>query len=237
MPAVYRPTLADIEQAFTEGTAPFCGNIWDRSSAGESLFIRSVYPQIREVVAGDQFQRGVALRVVEDSICIYPYLFRQTGQNGAILAWAISSPQAQRIRSRGTAAQCAQVLAEVRYLVFACSDDMILQNAIQHSRFSTEVEANVVQRLMPLLSSLPQNRVGDVLDRITMRFESQRNRTLYELMNAVAAVARETASPSTRWRLEELAGSLIGSRAPASSRTRRMAPPRPKRRAASAARR
>src|SRR5205807_3869001 len=110
---------------------------------------------------------------------------------------------------RGSVAQVSEVLGELHRLVHACSDEMILQNAVQHIRLSAEVQANVVLWLMPLVASLPPHQVGDVLDRITVRFEAQRNRTLLELMNAVAAVARETADPATRWRLEEVGGSLI----------------------------
>jgi hypothetical protein len=60
--------------------------------------------------------------------------------------------------------------------------------------------------------------VGDVLDRITLRFESQRHRTLFELMNAVSAVAHETPDAATRWRLEEVAGSLLARHLAARSR-------------------
>ena len=102
MRTVYRPGLEEIEAAFGAAIAPHGGTIWDRSSDGERLFVRSVYPQVREVIAGDQIQRGVALRVAEESIGVYPYLFRQTNQNGAILAWAMGSRQARRVRSRGS---------------------------------------------------------------------------------------------------------------------------------------
>src|SRR4029077_1510744 len=109
------------------------------------------------------------LRVAEESIGVYPYLFRQTGQNGAILAWAMGSRQAKRVRSRGSAAQVSAVLDEVRRLVSACSDEMVLQNAVQHIRLSAEVPASVVLWLMPLVANLPQHQVADVLDRITVR--------------------------------------------------------------------
>src|SRR5262245_30543027 len=210
MRTVYRPGLEEIEKTFAEAIAPHGGTIWDRSSDGERLFVRSVYPQVREVLAGDQIQRGVALRVADDTIGVFPYLFRQTNQNGAILAWAMGSRRAKRVRSRGSAAQVSEVLDELRRLISACSDEMILQNAVQHLRLSAEVQANVVLWLMPLVASLPQHQVADVLDRITVRFEAQRNHTLLELMNAVTAVARETPDPATRWRLEEVGGSLLG---------------------------
>jgi len=57
-----------------------------------------------------------------------------------------------------------------------------------------------------------------VLDRITVRFEIQRNGTLFELVNAVTAVARETPDPATRWRLEELGGSLLAARSQSATR-------------------
>ena len=238
MRTVFRPGLEDIEQAFAEAVAPYGGMIWDRCCDGNGhgnghanrLCVRAVYPQVREVIAGDQIQRGVALRVADDTIGVHPYLFRQTSQIGAILTWVMGSRRVKRVRSRGTAAQAAEVLDELRRLVQACSDEMILQNAVQHMRLSTEVPANVVLWLMPLVAGLPQHQVGDVLDRITVRFEAGRNRTLFELMNAVSAVAHETPDAATRWRLEEVAGSLIArnlaarNRAPArAARRRRMA--------------
>ncbi len=230
MRTVFRPGLEEIEKAFGEAIAPYGGMAWDRFCDGQRLCARAVYPQVREIIAGDQLQRGVALRVADETIGIHPYLFRQTNQNGAILSWATGPRQAKRVRSRGTAAQVAAVLDELRRLVVACSDEMILQNAVQHIRLAAEVEANVVLRLMPLLATLPQPQVGDVLDRITVRFEAQRTRSVLELMNAVSAVARETPDPATRWRLEELAGSLIARNlaarsrpAPRAARRRRLA--------------
>ena len=220
MHGVYRPSIEDIEAGFSKEVAPYGGVVWDRFCDGQRLYVRSVYPQIKEVMAGDQIQRGVALSVVEESVVVCPYLFRQIGQNGAILAGSLGARPLQRGRSRTTAAQAAALLDELRQLVHACSDEMILQNAIQHLRLSTEIEANVVLRLMPLLSTLPQHVVGDVLDRITVRFEAQRNRTLFELVSAVAAVAHETSDPATRWRLEELCGSLVARKRSQSHRTR-----------------
>jgi hypothetical protein len=229
MRGVFRPGVEEIEAVFTKEIMPYGGTIWDRYCDDARLYVRSVYPQVREVMAGDQIQRGVALRVMEDTLVICPYLFRQVGQNGAILAGLIDARQIKRLKSRSTVGQVTTVLDELRRLIHVCSDEMILQTALQRLRLSTEVEANVVARLMPLLASLPHHVVGDVLDRITVRFDAQRNHSLFELMNAVSAVARETTDPATRWRLEELGGSLVarsrssvrpvrGRRAPARAR-------------------
>src|SRR5262245_22328823 len=161
MRTAFRPDLEDLEQAFAEAVAPYGGTIWDRWSDGDRLCVRAVYPQVREVIAGDQIQRGVALQVADDTVGVHPYLFRQTSQIGAILAWVMGSGRVKRVRSRATAAQAADVLDELRRLVLACSDEMILQDAVQHMRLSTEVPANVVLRLMPMVASLPHHQVGD----------------------------------------------------------------------------
>jgi hypothetical protein len=216
----FRPTAAEIEEVFLEETAPFGGVTWDRWSDGEGLFIRSVYPHVREVLPGDQFQRGVALRTTDETVVVHPYLFRQVCQNGAILAWAIDSRPIDRVKSRSLVSEVASVLTDVRLAIQACSQEVILHQTADRLRFAADAEANVVLQLMPMLSRMPQRHVADLLDRITARFESNRDRSLFGLMNAVTSVARDTPDPDTRWRLEELGGGLSGPRT-------RPRPPRP----------
>jgi hypothetical protein len=216
----FRPEIAEIEAAFQQAIAPYGGVIWDRYGDDERLFVRSVYPHVREFMPGDQFQRGVAIRVTGETIVVHPYLFRQVCQNGAILAWAVDSRRIDRVKSRSTLAQVSMVLTDVGLAVQACSEELVLHQAADRMRLAAEREANVVLQLMPMLSRMPQRLVGDLLDRITSRFEGQRDRSVYGLMNAVTSVARDTRDPDIRWRLEELGGGVPAEPRPKTFRPR-----------------
>ena len=209
MRAKFRPNFGELEEAFVEAIVPFGGRLWDRQVDSERLFLRVVYPQVQGVLPGDRFQRGVALRVDGESIQVHPYLFRLSRRNGAILAWAIRSSEVRRVKSRSSAARVARVVDELREVIHACSDELILHNAAEHLRSAAEIEVNLVLQLMPMMAQLPQRQLAGLLDCITTRFEAQRRRTLYGLMNAVTSVARETRDPETRWRLEALGGDLL----------------------------
>ncbi len=77
-------------------------------------------------------------------------------------------------------------------------------------RSATEREADVVLAMLPhfVRSRFGSSLAGAILARIERMFSGETDRSLYGLMNAVTAVAREEREPRTRWRLEELGGGI-----------------------------
>ena len=55
-------------------------------------------------------------------------------------------------------------------------------------------------------SQLPRRHSSLLLSQILSEFHEDEDQSVYGLMNAVAAVARDEDDPETKWDLEELAG-------------------------------
>ena len=63
-----------------------------------------------------------------------------------------------------------------------------------------------------LLMSGPAVLDRDLIRAIMQRFARDRDQTIFGFMNAITSLARDTRDPQTRWRLEELGGSVLAHR-------------------------
>jgi hypothetical protein len=69
-------------------------------------------------------------------------------------------------------------------------------------------------RALTILHGVPEEFHRAVILSVTQEFEHADDRTLYGVMNAITAVARDAVDPDEKWVLEELGGSvstLVGS--------------------------
>jgi hypothetical protein len=202
------PTIAEIKEAFAEEIAGAGGTVADTFDDGDRLFIRSILSLVREVRPGDRVQGGVALRVAHECILVHPYVYRQVCRNGAIVAQALKTQRLERVESYAGGGEAPEVLAALREAVQACLAEEVFAGFTEQMRSATEVEADLVLNLMPMLSRLPAETRGRLLADITQRFTAERDRSLFGLMNAVTSLARDTRDPETRWRLEEFGGAI-----------------------------
>ena len=62
--------------------------------------------------------------------------------------------------------------------------------------------------LFPLISRLPERVASEVLASVLGELDESADRTLFGLMNAVTAVARETRNADLRWKLEVIGGAI-----------------------------
>jgi hypothetical protein len=201
---------AAIRSLFAEEVAAAGGSVSDTFDDGKRLFTRSILPGVREVIPGDAFQAGVALRSSDEGTWVHPYLFRQVCRNGAIVAHAL---QSQHVES-GEFDTPAEAAATVREAVRACCSGEAFTEAITTMRTARERVAGVAINLLPLLSRLPPELGTQIFRKVVERFFDGEDASQYGLMNAVTSVARDTADPDLRWRLEELGGGLPAERLP-----------------------
>lgn len=204
----YLPTTCEIRDLFAEEISALGGTLRDTFDDGSRLFARAVLARSEEVGPRDSLSAGVALRTTDDEILIHPYTFRQVCKNGAIIAHAIQTRRVARVDFSAPTDAVVEVHSEVREAVRACADEDAFSQAAEEMRSASEVEMDRVLEIMPLLSSLPKRLAAGLLREIVRQYEAGGNRTLFGLMNAVTAVARETRDPDTRWRLEELGGGI-----------------------------
>lgn len=203
-------STAELKAIFTEEIAAAGGTVSDAYDDGSRLFVRSILPRTTEVRRGDQLQGGVALRAGERLVCVYPYTFRLVCRNGAIVAHAI---QTKRVEC-GEFASVEDVANEVREAVRACCEPEAFAAAADEMRSAVEQQADTALNLLPMLAHLPSQIGSQFLNQIVERFFRDGDPTRFGFMNAVTSVARDTADPELRWRLEELGGGIPVGRAP-----------------------
>jgi hypothetical protein len=206
----HRLETAAIRSLFAEEIAAAGGTVSDTFDDGSRLFTRSILPGMREVIPGDAFQAGVALRSTSEGIWVHPYLFRQVCRNGAIVAQALQSQHVE-------ADECEtseEAAATVREAVRACCTEEGFTEAIANMRSARDRVAGVAINLLPLLSRLPPEQGTRIFRMVVERFFDGEDASQYGLMNAVTSVARDTQDPDLRWRLEELGGGLPVERCP-----------------------
>ena len=99
-------------------------------------------------------------------------------------------------------------LSELRLAVRACASPAAFTSTTRQMRAATQTPANVALNLMPFLASLPPAMAQQWLPRILRQFAQGGDGSVFGMMNAVTAVARNVRDEETRWRLEALGGSI-----------------------------
>lgn len=211
MPRYDRLTTTAIQETFAEEITALGGTVAEVFDDGERLFARSVLTRVREVLPNDRVRDGVALRATGRDIWIHPYAFRQVCSNGAIIAHALQAGRIEDIDSLAT----DEAASAIREAVRACCVEEGFASVAEGMRSASEVRADLVLNLMPLLSRLShRDTAARLLRDIMERFINDADSSRFGLMNAVTSVARDTSDPETRWRLEEFGGAILAGRPP-----------------------
>lgn len=202
------PATDAIASAFADEIAALGGEIHDSFDDGQSLYLRAVLQRHDEVRHGDVIQAGIALRVVGPSILVDPYTLRLVCSNGAIAVSTERSHRAHRVEVGWAVDVVDAVLDDVRQLVRECAQPAEFAAFLGRMRSATTVSGSIMRRMAPLLAQLPPAQRAAILLMIMGRFEREEP-TLYGLVNAVTATARDSADPAMRWRLESIGGHLL----------------------------
>ncbi len=210
MPASSAVTAAQILDVFTDEIAAHGGRVTETYHEKQGLFVRSVLPREEEVRPSDPVQGGVALKATRGGVWLYPYVFRQVCQNGAIMAHTLAKHFLEDLDEK----EPAEVYESIREGVTACCNvDVFLENTRKFSA-SREMNADLALNLLPILSELPASVGSRLLPRIFEEFFREGDGSQFGLANAVTAVARDTSDPDMRWKLEEFGGGIAVSADP-----------------------
>ena len=197
-------TIDAIGDLFAEEVHRLDGRVLDTFKDERRLFTRSVLPLVDEVQPNDRVKGGVALKASAGEICIYPYVFREVCRNGAIMAHAIDST---RFALTSEDAPQESEFA-VREAIRTCGRKNVFVDSVRDVSMTTSRSVDFALMMLPMLSSLGQRIPGSLLQQILDRFVGEEERSQFSLMNAITSVARDTADPEQRWRLEELGGAI-----------------------------
>lgn len=205
------PTTQQVRDCFSHEITEAGGQVLDTYDDGERLFLRSTLASTWEVAPKDGVQGGVALRTTPTEVVIHPYVFRQVCRNGAILAQALQTRRVERVPEnplREPEEMSQEVLAEVAAAVRECCAPEIFTDYTKKLRAARDIEADHFLQLVPYLGRLPKEHQALLIADFEKRYNRQGERSLYGLMNAVTAIARDTRDPELRWRLEEMGGAI-----------------------------
>ena len=207
----FLPATQQIRDTFADVIASLGGEMPDVYDDGERLYARAVLFAEGEVRPGDRIRGGVAVRAVGAEIQVHPYTFRKVCSNGAIAAHALETRSVARVESTGVftpSYDVAVVLAELWSAVEGCAAPEVFERSTSEMRSAAEIQADVALQLLPAVARLPQHMAASVLPLIFQRFAANRDQSAFGLLNAVTSLARDTHDPETRWRLEELGGTI-----------------------------
>jgi hypothetical protein len=181
---------------------------------GRRLYCRATLPLTDEVAPGDRIKGGAALRATASGALISPFLLRVVCANGVIVSQSLGA----------------------RHIVgFAELSEEDLEGAIRdaiRTSCAQEVFAEAAEMIraargrgfrghqMALRQLLRRDFTDGIrlIPEVMNRFRAEGDRSAFGLMNAVTSVARDTADPETRWRLEALGGAIAAGRLPVPSR-------------------
>jgi hypothetical protein len=193
----------EILEAFTEEILAREGKVTETFHQPGQLFVRSVFPQMEEIRAGDNVQGGVALRVTDTVASVYPYVFRLVCKNGAIMAHAVGGREIPNLDS----VPAFETVSLVREAVESCCHSNAFTTAAEQMRTAAQHPFDAILNMMPFLSRLSAFS-PELGQQIFRRFFQDNDRTRYGLMNAVTSLARDTRDHASRWHLEELGGQI-----------------------------
>ena len=197
-------TTTAIGGLFEEEILSAGGTIREVFDDGTRLIARAVLSRSFQPRPLDKMQPGVAIHATEDNIFVHPYVYRLICKNGASMARAV---QTRRIEAVGTRPS-HDAEQEVREAVRECCTEEAFESAERQVRSATEREADMALAMLPLLSSMRGQRGTEMVRLVMAAFTAEGDRSAFGLMSAVTAVARDERDPDTRWRLEELGGSV-----------------------------
>jgi hypothetical protein len=197
-------TTFDVRFIFAEEVAALGGTVSQTFDDGVRLFARSVLPGTFEIKRGDAVQGGVAVKATDQGVWVHPYLFRLICTNGAIWARALQTHEIADLNRLNS--EVAE--EELREAIRACAAPEAFAQATGQMRSATTREADTLLRNLSLLTRL--SHVGDqrIATMVLRQYFADGDRSVYGLMNAVTAVARDTPDPEIKWRLEEFGGGI-----------------------------
>lgn len=203
-----QPDLEVLDALFAEEIAALGGVVRDRFADETRLFLRSVLEPGFDVRPGDRMHCGVAMFVCGPDVKVCPFHFRQICRNGAVRSQAFGSTCIRRANEATMPFEAARVEEEVRCAIRAGASPEVSTYTQRELRRAVDAEATHILDMLPMLAWGHGIRNRRVIEVILSSFRRAGDHSVFGLMNAVTATARDSADPEQRRRLEELGGGL-----------------------------
>jgi hypothetical protein len=215
----FLPTTEEIGVAFADEISTLGGTVTDSYDDGSRLFARALLATEGEVRPGDVIKAGIALRAAGPVVAVYPYTARQICTNGAIAAHVTQARHIPRVEYISATEFVVGALDEIRLAIRESAKPEAFVRVVDEMVRASATSAELMVYILPLLERVPNESRQHLLRHLTEEFSRAADGTVYGVMNAVTAVARETRDPQAKWDLE-VYGGKIPARAPATLRKR-----------------
>ena len=213
--------ITHILNVFFDEISDQSGKMLENFRYNDRAFARALLANQTEVRSKDAIQSGVALKATPISLEVHPFVFRLVCQNGTILG---KSTQSHKLGQVGDSCQVSvsgkagEVIASTEIEAWfrdavrdCCRPEAFYDSAQKFHHSLHHVLTNQVGVDKALLASLNQKSfpLYKVWHEKIMREYLQRDDpTMFRLINAVTAVARDLHDPQQKWKLECFAGEL-----------------------------
>jgi hypothetical protein len=208
MSASFLPPPKEVLSIVEEELAGIGGRISDSFRHRGRLFLRATVPHTQQVRPNDHIQGGVAVTTVGREIGIHPYVFRQGCRSGAIMSKTLGHRRIRRTDVDATTQTLGRLRKKLRARVQESASADTLHLITSQLRAASMSKVDVALQMSTVISRIPRRHSSLLLSQILSEFHDDDDSSVYALMNAVAAVARDEDDPETKWDLEELAGSV-----------------------------
>tara|TARA_Y100001934_G_C12362797_1_gene781692 strand:- start:2471 stop:3208 length:738 start_codon:yes stop_codon:yes gene_type:complete len=213
--------VTHILNVFFDEISDQSGKMLENFRHNDRAFARALLANQTEVKAKDTLQAGVALKATPRSLEIHPFVFRQVCRNGIILG---KSTQSHKLGQVGDSCQLSvggkagevisssEIEAWFRDAVQACCQTEAFNDATQKFHNSLHIplpnQAGVGNALLVSLNYKNSAYAKKWHKKIMREYLNHDDPTLFRLVNAVTAVARDLHDPHRKWKLECFAGEL-----------------------------
>jgi hypothetical protein len=206
MATIHSPAPKEILSMVEEELTKIGGRFAECTRHKGRLFLWATVPHTRQVRPNDHVQGGVAVCTIGHEICIFPHVFRPMCRSGAIMSHTDGIKRLKRVPSTSAPRVLERLRKRVRNLVQECTSSEMLTQLTDQLQVAAESDVDAGLQMSTVISQLPRRHSSLLLSQILSQFHEDEDESVYGLMNAVAAVARDEDDPETKWDLEELAG-------------------------------
>ncbi len=214
MAGLFLPRIPDLRELFIDQVTRSGGTIQDVYDDSGQLYVRARLPQVKEVRRRDRVQNGVAMCASGPVIQVHPYTFREVCTNGAIMPRVIGRQTFERIPEPAGDREVDRLCFEVLEAISVSSSPETFAGSIDRLKGTLLVHSIETEHLVLLSHMLSESMQREMLPEILRRLEASGESSAFAVMNAITSLARDTLDPPTRWRLEELGGSIGARLAP-----------------------
>lgn len=195
-----------VESIITDMLKRLGASRLQKENSPRATFIRALLPRQFAPAPGDQFQHGIAFAIWADKgIEVCPYVIRHVCANGMVISHTFLAAHvvdAKKIPEYDLSAKLMDAM-------IACGAKQ-LRDKIEKTVISSLEQPGNLRQVFHRLSSFTQwQQRTTLLNQIVKRLDPWDRTSLYNIMNAITSLARDSEDADLKWNLEKLGWEVL----------------------------